>query len=217
MNSKQNKILIVDDEKNILWVLKKGLEKNNLFVDTATSGEKALELLKKNEYLMMFSDIFMEGISGLELIEKSMQICPELKIVLMTAQDSMNNTIEAMRLGAYDYLAKPFDFEEVFKLIEKVKTAKSFQMPEEMETEQGFSASSGKEKDTLIGKSKSMQEIYKTIGKSAGSDLSILITGESGTGKEMIASTLHHYSQRNEKPFICINCAAITRELLESE
>ena len=217
MNLKQNKILIVDDEKNILWVLKKGLEKNDFQVDTASSGEKALELLENNEYLVMFSDIFMEGISGLELMEQSLQTCPELKIVIMTAQDSMNNTVEAMRLGAYDYLAKPFDFEEVFKLIEKVKTAKSFQMPEEMETEQGFSASSGKEKDTLIGKSKSMQEIYKTIGKSAGSDLSILITGESGTGKEMIASTLHHYSQRNEKPFICINCAAISRELLESE
>ena len=98
MNSKQNKILIVDDEKNILWVLKKGLEKNNYLVDTATSGEKALEQLQKNKYLMMFSDIFMEGISGLELLEQSQKICPELKIVIMTAQDSMNNTIEAMRL-----------------------------------------------------------------------------------------------------------------------
>ncbi|MDG1928313.1 MAG: response regulator, partial [Nitrospinaceae bacterium] len=87
MNSKQNKILIVDDEKNILWVLKKGLEKNNYLVDTATSGEQALEQLQKNKYLMMFSDIFMEGISGLELIEKSQEICPELKIVIMTAQD----------------------------------------------------------------------------------------------------------------------------------
>ena len=98
MNSKQNKILIVDDEKNILWILKKGLEKNNYLVDTATSGETALEQLQKNKYLMMFSDIFMEGISGLELLEQSQKICPDLKIVIMTAQDSMNNTIEAMRL-----------------------------------------------------------------------------------------------------------------------
>ena len=134
MNLKQNKILIVDDEKNILWVMKKGLEKNNFQVDTATNGEKALELLEKTEYLMMFSDIFMEGISGLELLDQSLKISPELKIVIMTAQDSMNNTIEAMRLGAYDYLAKPFDFEEVFKLIEKVKTAKSFSRPQETKT-----------------------------------------------------------------------------------
>ncbi|MBC8285619.1 MAG: sigma-54-dependent Fis family transcriptional regulator [Nitrospinae bacterium] len=217
MNSKQHKILIVDDEENILWVLKKGLEKNNYLVDTATSGEKALDQLKNNEYLLMFSDIFMEGISGLELMEQSRQISPDLKIVIMTAQDSMNNTIEAMRLGAHDYLAKPFDFDDVYKLIKKAETAQSISPPEEMEETQSLAPQVGSEEGVIIGKSKSMQEIFKTIGKSAGSDLSILITGESGTGKEMIASTLHHYSQRKDKPFICINCAAIARELLESE
>ncbi|MEK9629194.1 MAG: sigma-54 dependent transcriptional regulator [Nitrospinota bacterium] len=217
MNSQQSKILIVDDEKNILWVLKKGLEKNNYLVDTATSGEKALDQLKNNDYLMMFSDIFMEGISGLELMEQSRQISPDLKIVIMTAQDSMRNTIDAMRLGAYDYLAKPFDFEDVYKLIEKAETAQSISPPKEEEMKQGLSTTAESDGDTIIGKSRRMQEIYKTIGKSAGSDLSILITGESGTGKEMIASTLHHYSERKDKPFICINCAAIARELLESE
>ncbi len=219
MNPKQHKILIVDDEENILWVLKKGLEKKNYLVDTATSGEKALDQLQKNEYLMMFSDIFMEGISGLELMEQTRQVRPDLKVVMMTAQDSMNNTIEAMRLGAYDYLAKPFDFDEVYTLIEKVEAAQSFSPPEELEITHSLSASPGRQEDSsaIIGKSKRMQEIFKTIGKSAGSDLSILITGESGTGKEMVASTLHHYSQRKDKPFICINCAAIARELLESE
>ena len=217
MNSKQQKILIVDDEKNILWVMKKGLEKNNYLVDTAVSGEKALEQLQKNEYLMMFSDIFMEGINGLELMEQSRQIYPELKIVIMTAQDSMQNTIDAMRLGAYDSLAKPFDFEDVYKLIEKAETAQSFSPPKELEPSQCLSTSTENEEGSIIGKSKSMQEIFKTIGKSAGSDLSILITGESGTGKEMIASTLHHYSLRKDKPFVAINCAAIARELLESE
>ncbi|MDC0206765.1 sigma-54 dependent transcriptional regulator [Nitrospinae bacterium] len=217
MNSKKNKILIVDDEENILWVLKKGLEKNNFIVDTATSGEKALDQLKKNEYLLMFSDIFMEGISGLELMEKSRQISPNLKIVIMTAQDSMNNTIEAMRLGAYDYLSKPFDFDDVYNLVEKAETAQSFSLPQEVDEAHRRTIEGGKDEDHIIGKSKSMQEIFKTIGKSADSDLSILITGESGTGKEMIASTLHRYSQRKDKPFICINCAAIARELLESE
>lgn len=214
---KQNKILIVDDEENILWVLKKGLGKSNYLIDTATSGEKALDLLQKNEYLLMFSDIFMDDISGLELMEQSRQISPDLKIVIMTAQDSMNNTIEAMRRGAYDYLAKPFDFEDVYKLIEKAETAQSFSPPEKTEDIQSLAPQAGNEDGVIIGKSKSMQEIFKTIGKSAGSDLSILITGESGTGKEMIASTLHRYSHRKDKPFICINCAAIARELLESE
>ena len=139
MNSKQNKILIVDDEKNILWILKKGLEKNNYLVDTATSGEKALEQLQKNKYLMMFSDIFMEGISGLELMEQSQKICPELKIVIMTAQDSMNSTIEAMRLGAYDYLTKPFDFDDVYNLVQKAESAQTFSPPKEIEATQSLS------------------------------------------------------------------------------
>ena len=217
MNSKKIKSLHVDDEENILWVLKKGLEKNNFLVHTATSGEKALDQLKKNEYLLMFSDIFMEGISGLELMEKSRQISPNLKIVIMTAQDSMNNTIEAMRLGAYDYLSKPFDFDDVYNLVEKAETAQSFSLPQEVDEAHRSTIEGEKDEDHIIGKSKSMQEIFKTIGKSADSDLSILITGESGTGKEMIASTLHRYSQRKDKPFICINCAAIARELLESE
>ena len=153
MNVKQNKILIVDDEENILWVLKKGLEKNNFLVDTANSGEKALNQLRKNEYLLMFSDIFMDGISGLELMEQSRQIAPDLKIVIMTAQDSMNNTIEAMRLGAYDYLSKPFDFEDVYKLVEKAETAQSFSLPREGDEAQDPETQAEADEDLIIGKS----------------------------------------------------------------
>ena len=153
MNSKQNKILIVDDEKNILWILKKGLEKNNYLVDTATSGEKALEQLQKNKYLMMFSDIFMEVISGLELLEQSQKIWPELNIVIMTAQDSMNNTIEAMRLGAYDYLTIPFDFDDVYNLLQKSEIAQTFSPPEEIEATQSLSTATENDGNSIIGKS----------------------------------------------------------------
>ena len=214
MTDKQNKILIVDDEQNIIWVLKKGLEKKNYLVHTASSGEEALKKLAANQYLMMFSDIFMAGINGLQLLEKSREISPDLKVVMMTAQDTMNNTIEAMRLGAYDYITKPFDFDEIFRLIDKAESARSVSAPAADLSEQNQDASTT---SAIIGKSKRMQEIFKTIGKSAGSDLSVLITGESGTGKEMVASTLHEYSHRKDQPFICINCAAISRELLESE
>jgi two-component system, NtrC family, nitrogen regulation response regulator GlnG len=214
MTDKQNKILIVDDEQNIIWVLKKGMEKKNYLVHTASSGEEALKKLAANQYLMMFSDIFMAGINGLQLLEKSREISPDLKVVMMTAQDTMNNTIEAMRLGAYDYITKPFDFDEIFRLIDKAESARSVSAPAADLSEQNQDASTT---SAIIGKSKRMQEIFKTIGKSAGSDLSVLITGESGTGKEMVASTLHEYSYRKDQPFICINCAAISRELLESE
>ena len=214
MTDKQNKILIVDDEQNIIWVLKKGMEKKNYLVHTASSGEEALKKLAANQYLMMFSDIFMAGINGLQLLEQSREISPDLKVVMMTAQDTMNNTIEAMRLGAYDYITKPFDFDEIFRLIDKAESARSVSAPAADLSEQNQDASTT---SAIIGKSKRMQEIFKTIGKSAGSDLSVLITGESGTGKEMVASTLHEYSYRKDQPFICINCAAISRELLESE
>ncbi|MBT5869264.1 MAG: sigma-54-dependent Fis family transcriptional regulator [Nitrospinaceae bacterium] len=213
MTEKKHKILIVDDEKNILWVLQKGLEKKNYLVHTAASAEQALEQLTSHKYLMMFSDIFMEKINGLELLEQTRKLDPDLKVVMMTAQDSMNNTIEAMRLGAYDYITKPFDFDEVFRLIDQAKTAQSISVPHNQNQETDSQDASS----AIIGKSKRMQTIFKTIGQSASSDLSVLITGESGTGKEMVASTLHQYSHRKEEPFICINCAAISRELLESE
>jgi len=216
MTEKQKKILVVDDEQNILWVLKKGLEKKNYLVHTASSGEEALEKLASNSYLMMFSDIFMEELNGLQLLEKTRRISPDLKIVMMTAQDTMNNTIEAMRLGAYDYITKPFDFDEVYRLIDQAETAQSISEPASVLPDPKQEAGT-QDTSAIIGKSKRMQEIFKTIGQSAGSDLSVLITGESGTGKEMVASTLHQYSHRNDQPFVCINCAAISRELLESE
>ena len=217
MTEEQNKILIVDDEKNILWVLKKGLEKKNYLVHTASSAEEALTQLADNQYLVMFSDIFMEETNGLELLEQSRKLFPDLKVVMMTAQDTMNNTIEAMRLGAYDYITKPFDFDEIFRLIDQIETARSISAPASASSTQNQEVGMQDSTSAIIGKSRRMQEIFKTIGKSAGSDLSVLITGESGTGKEMVASTLHQYSHRKDQPFICINCAAISRELLESE
>ena len=212
--SQNPKILIVDDEENIRWVFKKAFGKKNFLVDTATSGEEALLKIQDNDYLTVFTDIFMEGMTGLELLKQVKSAKPELKIVVMTAQDTMNNTIEAMRLGAYDYISKPFDFDEIFELVDKALAARKVSAPPTLPLENPpdeFSI------DAIIGKSKKMQDVFKTIGKSATADLPILITGESGTGKEMVAQALHYYSRRRDQPFIAINCAAISRELLESE
>ena len=153
MAEKQNKILIVDDEKNILWVLKKGLEKKNYLVHTASSGEEALKKLADNQYLMMFSDIFMEETNGLELLEQSRKLFPDLKVVMMTAQDTMNNTIEAMRLGAYDYITKPFDFDEIFRLIDQVETARSISAPASDLPDQNQEAGDTSTTSAIIGKS----------------------------------------------------------------
>ncbi len=212
--SENPKILIVDDEENIRWVFKKAFGKRNFLVDTAQSGEEALNKIQNNDYLTVFTDIFMEGMTGLELLKQVKIIKPDIKVVVMTAQDTMNNTIEAMRLGAYDYVSKPFDFDEIFALVDKALAAQKIQAPPK---ETLKSPSEEFSIDAIIGKSKKMQEIFKTIGKSAASDLPILITGESGTGREMVAQALHYYSKRSDRPFIAINCAAISRELLESE
>jgi len=208
------KILIVDDEENIRRIFKKALEKKNYVVHTAPNAEDALRKIKNQEYFLVFSDIFMDGMSGLDLLKEVKGTTSQAKIVVMTAQDTMNNTIEAMRMGAYDYISKPFDFDVIYALVDRAESTRGIEAPPKAETIQGvdeFSVAS------IVGKSKKMQDIFKTIGKSATSDLAVLITGESGTGKEMVASAMHYYSSRKDRPFVCINCAAISRELLESE
>ena len=126
---KNHKILIVDDEENIRWVFKKALEKKDFLVDTASSGEEALDKIQNNDYLIVFTDIFMDGLTGLELLERVKETKPHSKVVVMTAQDTMNNTIEAMRKGAYDYIRKPFDIDEVYALVDKALSVLDIEAP----------------------------------------------------------------------------------------
>ena len=214
MMNKSHKILLVDDEESIRRIFTKALEKKNYLVHTASNAEDALLKINKHEYLLVFSDIFMAGMSGLDLLKETKRTIPKIKFVIMTAQDTMNNTIEAMKIGAYDYISKPFDFETIYALVHRAQLNIESQTPQ---TQKRIKEIDSYSVGSIIGKSKSMQDIFKTIGKSAASDLPVLITGESGTGKEMVAGAMHHYSKRTDQPFICINCAAISRELLESE
>ena len=211
--SVSRKVLIVDDEESILWVFKKALEKRDLTVHTAESASEALEKIERNDYLLVFTDIFMDGMSGLELLSRIKSKKPSPAVVVMTAQDTMNNTIEAMRQGAFDYVSKPFDLEEIYDMVDRVVESGSISPPKEeaVRHEENFTV------DAIIGKSRQMQYVFKTIGKAAVTDLAVLITGESGTGKEMVARALHYYSQRVNEKFIPINCAAISRDLLETE
>jgi two-component system nitrogen regulation response regulator GlnG len=156
----------------------------------------------------------MDGMSGLALLKEVKKISPQAKVVVMTAQDTMNNTIEAMRMGAYDYISKPFDFEVIYTLAARAESNRETQTLSQSEIKGKVDEDSV---ESIVGKSKVIQDIFKIIGKSATSNLSVLITGESGTGKEMIAEAMHYYSKRKDLPFVCINCAAISKELLESE
>ena len=207
-------ILVIDDEESIRWVFKKGLEKKGYCVHAAENGKNAISLLTNNKYLMVFLDIFLPDESGLQTIEKIKKQDKDIIVVIMTAQGTMKNAIEAMQKGAYDYITKPFDMEEIYLLVEKVEDLKNLErrvytLEEELKTKYDVGE--------IVGKSQKMQKVFKTIGKAAFSDLTVLITGESGTGKELVARALHKASKRTKGSFVAVNCAAIPRELLESE
>ena len=210
----EKRILVADDEESLLKVIKRFLEKKGFSVETAKDGEKALNLIKKFKYDIIILDIRMPGINGIEVLSKAKNYFPDIFAIIMTAQNTMDNAIEAIKKGAYDYITKPFDLEELYLLIEKITKLIDLQgevkaLRAELEDYQ--------HKWTIIGKSQKMQDIFKAIGKVANSDATVLILGESGTGKELVARTIHNHSRRAGKPFLKVNCAAIPKDLLESE
>lgn len=207
-------ILVVDDEESLRWVLKKGLEKRSYNVHTAENGKTALSFLSKNEYLLIFLDIFLPDINGLKLLEDIKKEREDIVVVIMTAQGTMKSTIEAMQKGAYDYITKPFDMEEIYLLIDRIENLKRLEkrvctLEEELKTKY--------DAGEIIGKSQKMKEVFKMIGRAASSDATVFITGESGTGKELVARALYMSSKRSKGQFIAVNCAAIPKELIESE
>jgi two-component system nitrogen regulation response regulator GlnG len=210
-----NKILVADDEESMRWVLSKALKRKGFSVDLAKDGDEALGLIQTTPYDLAILDIKMPGLSGLELLDRAREVKSDLLVVIMTAEASMKNAVEAMKRGAYDYITKPFDLDVIDAIIEKIDKAR------EMTSQVSLLKEELKDRyqleKTIIGNSPAMRDIYKTIGKVAPSDITVLIQGESGTGKELIARAIHFNSKRIGKPFIAINCAAIPKELLESE
>jgi two-component system nitrogen regulation response regulator GlnG len=209
------RILVADDEESIRWVLSKSLTKQGFQVDLASNGKDALLMSRKQSYDLAVLDIKMPGITGLELLSKFQLECPQALVVIMTAESSMKNAVEAMKRGAYDYLTKPFDLDALDAIIYKAQKAADVSaevnlLKEEIKDHYQLER-------TIIGQSQPMQRIYKVLGKIAPSDVTTLIYGESGTGKELIARAIHFNSSRLGKPFVAINCAAIPSELLESE
>jgi two-component system, NtrC family, nitrogen regulation response regulator GlnG len=208
-------ILVADDEESMRWVLSKALRKKGFQVDLAKDGNEALSMIEANAYDMAVLDIKMPGISGLDLLDRVREIRSDLLVVIMTAEASMRNAVEAMKRGAYDYITKPFDLDVIDAIIEKVNKAR------EMTSQVSLLKEELKDRyqleKNIIGNSPAMRDIYKIVGKVAPSDVTVLVEGESGTGKELIARAIHFNSRRLGKPFVAINCAAIPKELLESE
>ena len=208
------KILIVDDELIMRESLAGWLERDGHTVQTAPSGEDALEQLKKSHFDILLVDIKMEGISGLEVLRNVKESDPDVAVVMITAYGSIPTAIEAMKNGAYDYMLKPFDPNELGVLIEKIIRHQN------QTREMQFLRAEVKERtrfESMIGQSKFMQEIFNLICDVAPMESTVLITGETGTGKGLAAKAIHTNSPRCSGPFVTVNCGAIPEHLMETE
>lgn len=206
------KILIADDEDSIRTILSRTVEKMGHVSVCTDNGVAALELLKSEAFDAAIVDIRMPKLSGLELLAWQNEFAKKTPLIVMTAQDTMENAVAAMKNGAFDYVTKPFDIAEVRILLEHA--LENARLNEEITR---LKQSVPLANVQFIGKSRAQQEIFKTIGKIANQDVTVLIQGESGTGKEVIARAIHTSGNRTGKPFIAVNCSAIPENLLESE
>jgi two-component system nitrogen regulation response regulator GlnG len=209
------RVLIADDEESIRMVLGTALTQAGYHIETVANGSDALAALGTGNFDVAILDIRMPGVSGLDVLQRIRATDNAVIVIVITAQDTMANAIDAMRRGAFNYLAKPFDLDEVRALVARaVEMHDLSRTVARMRTDASGRYEPG---DTLVGTSAAMREIFKTIGRIAKSDATVLIEGESGTGKELIARAIHTHSPRWSGPFVALNCSAVPRDLLESE
>ncbi|NWG04340.1 MAG: sigma-54-dependent Fis family transcriptional regulator [Syntrophaceae bacterium] len=208
-------LLVVDDEAPIREMIKKGLSQMGEFhVEIAQNGEEAIEKIEKDIFDLVLTDLKMPGMDGLELLKNIKALRPEVLVILMTAFGSIETAVEAMKMGANDYITKPINFHDLLLRISKAQKENLLVKENQllrMEVRKRF------EFNNIIGKSKKMQEIFSLIEKVAPGNSTVIIYGGSGTGKELVAKAIHYHSPRADRPFIPFNCGAIPETLVESE
>ncbi|MBI5562195.1 MAG: sigma-54-dependent Fis family transcriptional regulator [Deltaproteobacteria bacterium] len=209
------KALIADDDESIVWVLREFLRDKGFAVETASDGEAASALMKTPGVTIAFLDINMPGKDGLGILKEAREAGVEAPVIIMTAEATMKNALEALKLGAFDYVSKPFDLAEVELLAERA--IENLRLRRQVSELTERIKEKLKDESVFIGKSKAVQTVFKTVGKVAGRDVAVLILGESGTGKELIARGIHANGPRSTGPFVAVNSAAVPRELMESE
>jgi len=205
------KILIVDDEANMRLVLKTMLKKEGYDVATAENGLEALNVLKEGDIAAVVTDLRMPGLDGMGLLERAAEEHPSIPVIMITAHGTVATAVDAMKKGAFDYITKPFEQEELKRVVRKALHTSAL-------NEEEFMAGPGDmDRHGIVGTSGPMLDIYETIRKVAPTMTTVLLTGETGTGKDLIAHAIHRNSPRRDNPFIRINCAAIAENLVESE
>lgn len=204
--------MIIDDEEHMCWALERGLSQEGYRVVTTTRGKLGIEIIRNDPPSLVILDLKMPEMDGLEVLIKAKDILPKLPIIMITAHGTIDTAIEAMKLGATDYITKPFDLDEL-KLV-----VKQALMVSQLQEEVIFLRSELNRKyGRIVGNSQAIHEVCTLIEKVADSNATVLVTGESGTGKEVTALSIHQLSSRRDNPFVPINCAALPESLLESE
>jgi DNA-binding NtrC family response regulator len=209
-----SRILVVDDEMIVCESCRRILEEDGYEVEIALSGKEAFEKMKENPYDIVITDLKMPEIDGMDVLRTFRKEYPDAIIIMITGFSTVETAVEAMKLGAFDYIPKPFTPDEVSIVVKKAIEKRSLlqeniYLRQELQEKYGF--------HNIVGKSKKMQEIYRIIAKVASTDSTVLIYGQSGTGKELIARAIHFNSPRGEKPFVPVDCAVLSENLLESE
>lgn len=214
MSEKSIRILIVDDDSSLRNMLSIVLKKEGFQVESTENGISALKMLKRESFDLIFSDIKMPDINGIDLLKKIKSYSADIPVIMITAYASTDDAVEAMKLGAEDYLTKPFNLDEMKIVINKVLSRK---MVEQEIVLLKTKLTEREEYENIIGRSHRMQGIFDIIRSIAQTDSTVLISGESGTGKELIAKAIHRKSLRKDREFVSINCGALPETLLESE
>ena len=208
------KLLLIDDEPNVLYSLQSGLETDDLTVCTAPAARPGIELVEQERPDAVVLDVRLPDMSGLDAFDRIREIDSRLPVIIITAFASTATAIEAMKRGAFEYLLKPVGLHQMREVVAKALELRRMQtVPTLIDPEPDTTTPA----DPIIGRSPAMQEVYKAIGRFAPQNVTVLIQGESGTGKELVARAIYQHSRRSEQPFSAINCAAIPEPLLESE
>lgn len=211
------RLLIVDDEQSVRYSFRKLFNSSLYSFTEAGNAQEAIDSFSKEKPHLVILDIEMPGKDGIQVLKELKEISPETPVIIITAYGSGDRVIKAMKYGAYEYIEKPFDIPRLMAVVDEALKSTEIQEIEQTAKSASKDIIRDRSEDTLVGESTAIKEVFKLIGRVATSDASILIVGESGTGKELVARAIHKYSERQSRPFIAINCAAIPETLLESE